>query len=195
MKKLLSLLLATIVLLATQVSTPAFAAAEGQTTHKIDGHLLYGNYDYPNIHIEDGKLIAKGDWMVHGSPTGCTIEFQLVRPLSFDRYSFNADGTISAVKIEDVIWTLPEALSVVRSEAVTPVDGDKSISFELSLLGLPDGLYRLQELTIKGNHQEGSITDQMYLIVYNGVPSLQQTSYPFPQFTGFWSNDKTYIGD
>lgn len=195
MKKLLSMLLATVLLLATQVSTPAFAAAEGQTTHKIDGHVLYGNYSYPNLHVDGGKLIAKGDWMVHGSPTGCTIEFQLVRPLSSDEYSFNADGTISAITIKDVIWTLPEALSVVRSEAVTPVDGDKSISFELSLLGLPDGLYRLQELTIKGNHQEGSITDEMFLVVYNGVPSLQQTYYPFPQFMGFWSNDKTYVGD
>lgn len=185
--KLLSLALATMVLLATQVgtATPAHAGTY-ERTHKIDGHLLYGNYSYANVHLENGKLIAKGDWRVYGNPTGSTVEFQIIRPITYDTYSLNADGTASLGINSSVTWELPKPVTVVRSATVA---GAESVSFAIDTVGLQDGLYELHELVIKGSHKEGQITEDMFLVIYKGVPSLQVTPYAFPQITGFWSND------
>lgn len=196
-KKLLSLALATMVLFATQMGTvtPSYAGTPDSsyariTTHKIDGHLLYGNYTYKNVHIEDGKLTAEGNWGVYGKPDGCTVEFQIIRPL-YDSYFLSSDGTASLGVCYRTNWTLPEPVSVVRSATCK---GEKSVSFAIDTKGIPDGIYELQEVVTKGAHKEGNITEDMFLVVQGGVPSIQVTPYPFPQITGFWSNDKTFIG-
>lgn len=187
MKKLLSLGLVLLLSLATQMgtATPAYAGTH-ERTHKIDGHLLYGNYSYANVHIEDGKLIAKGNWRVYGSPEGGTVEFQIVQPITYDSYTFNADGTASLGINSAITWTLPKPVTVMRSATVA---GDKSVSFALDTNGLPDGLYQLHETVTKGAHKEGHITEDMFLVIYKGVPSLQVTPYAFPQITGYWTND------
>lgn len=197
MKKLLSILMATMVLLAMQVGavTPAYAGTY-EATHKIDGHLLYGNYTYNNVHLENGKLIANGDWRTLASYAGCTIAFQVVQPISYDGYTFNSDGTVNLGVLKDggIVWTLSKDVSVVPVVRSATCAAAQSVSFTVDISGIPDGLYELQELTTKGSHQEGSITDDLFLVVYNGVPSIQNSAYPNSQFAGFWSNDHIYIG-
>lgn len=177
MKKLLSILMATMVLLATQVPISAHAddAPPPDKGIKVDTCRLDGDYYY-DLSIVNNKLIAKGSWARRADPTAYNVELQLTPPVLYTSPSIDGDGLAStyignaSLKSASRSWELEETIPVTRSAECT---GAESIELTISLDGLSDGIYNLRELVTQGDKYDSHYGDYTCVVVQGGKANLQ----------------------
>lgn len=177
MKKLLSILIATVVLLGSQLTTAAYAydAPPPDKGIRVDTCRLDGDYWY-DLTIVDNKLIAKGNWRRRADPTAYNVALQLTPPILYTSPSIDSDGLASAylgnasLKSASRSWALEETVPVTRSAECT---GDEDIELTISLDGLSDGLYNLRELVTQGDKYDSYYGDYTVVVVQAGKANLQ----------------------
>ncbi|MDR3597083.1 hypothetical protein [Clostridium sp.] len=175
-KKLLSLLVATMVLFAV-APTPAHAydSPPPDKGIKVETCRLDGDYYY-DLSIVNNKLIAKGNWLRRADPTAYNVALQLTPAILYTSPSVDGDGLASAylgnrmLKSASRSWALEETIPVTRS---AECKGDKSIELTIPLDGLSDGLYNLRELVTQGDKYDSHFGDYTVVVVQSGNATIQ----------------------
>lgn len=175
-KKLLSLLMTTMILFAVAPTSAYAYDASPDKGIKVESCKLYGD-NYYDLTIENGnKLIAKGKWMRRADPTAYTVELQLTPPMTYTSPSIDGDGLASAylgnrmLKSASRSWALEETIPVTR---IAKCKGDKDIELSIDLSALDDGLYNLRELVTQGDGYDSHFGDYTVIVVQGGNANLQ----------------------
>ncbi|MBC2457152.1 hypothetical protein [Clostridium beijerinckii] len=176
-KKLLSILMATMILFAVQSPIPAHAdgAPPQEKGIKVETCRLDGDYYY-DLSIVNNKLIAKGNWARRADPTNYNVALQLTPPILYTSPSIDGDGLASthignaSLKSASRSWALEETIPVTRS---AECKGDKSIELTIPFDGLSDGLYNLRELVTQGDGYDSHYGDYTCVVVQGGKANLQ----------------------
>lgn len=174
-KKILSILMATMLLFAVApTSAYAYDAAPDKGI-KVETCRLDGDYYY-DLSIVNNKLIAKGNWARRADPTAYTVELQLTPPMTYTSPSIDGDGLASTyignrmLKSADRSWALEETIPVTRS---TECAGAESIELSIPLDGLGDGLYNIRELVTQGDGYDSHFGDYTVIVIQGGKANLQ----------------------
>jgi hypothetical protein len=195
--KLLSLALATMVLLSTQVGTAThtYAASTTYTASKVYAVTLDCPYHF-TLSIQDNKLVVSG--YAPDPIDGASIKVDLIKPVNYTAATIGTDdiATITkntAINLENleslsqlhptVIKTLTHTLNNTGNIAplitVTEADGTKVLTDDisnlpkLSLAGVADGIYSLRVGYSVDPAYARLYCDDIIIAVKSGKASLQ----------------------
>lgn len=193
MRKLLSLLMVTMVLLAT-LSTRASAST--YTATKVSAVALGCPY-HCTLRIQDNNLVISGDSPDAYADAGNSFKLDLIEPVDYENPSIDGDGlaTLDKSTIDLASSEVQKRLHPTVIKSITRVlTYDTSNLPKIALSGLSDGLYNIR-VSLSSNWADCPYLycDEILVVVQSGKFSLQVLPN-YIRYTYFGVGCMTYEG-